>query len=164
MQVPSREQEITKSAESITGLAPVGPEAENSIHWALRTVFCGIGIGLLGLLLVAATLSPDPRGLGTHEQLGLPPCGIKFAFGVPCPSCGMTTAWSLAVKGNWVASAQTNAGGFLMAILALPASIWLLGSSWNGRWVIRQPNPLLISGIFAAMIAAAMIQWALRVY
>ncbi|NBO19844.1 MAG: DUF2752 domain-containing protein, partial [Proteobacteria bacterium] len=38
-------------------------------------------------------LTPDARGLGTHEQLGLPPCGFYLWYGLPCPSCGMTTSW-----------------------------------------------------------------------
>lgn len=54
-----------------------------------------VAVACLGAIGVSAYLSPDPRGFGTHEQLGLPPCiSTKFA-GAPCPLCGMTTAFSL---------------------------------------------------------------------
>jgi hypothetical protein len=47
------------------------------------------GFGLIALLATARWLTPDARGLGTHEQLGLPPCGFYLWYGLPCPSCGM---------------------------------------------------------------------------
>lgn len=44
----------------------------------------------VGMLL---SLTPDPRGIGTHEQLGMEPCGwAQGPDGIPCPTCGVTTA------------------------------------------------------------------------
>ena len=135
MKVRSPQQKTPVESESERPNAPVSARRSLKIPWILRIVYCVLGSGLIGLLIVAGTLSPDPSGIGTHEQLGLPPCGIKFAFGVPCPSCGMTTSWSLAVKGRLIDSVQCNAGGFLMALFAAPAAIWLLSSGYWGRWV-----------------------------
>ncbi|RMG03430.1 MAG: DUF2752 domain-containing protein, partial [Planctomycetota bacterium] len=59
-----------------------------------RCLTGGAAVGLAGLLVIAAVLRPSPTGLGTHQQLGLPPCTFRAMFGSRCPTCGMTTAWS----------------------------------------------------------------------
>ena len=35
--------------------------------------------------------------MGTHQQLGLPPCNFVTLTGYPCPACGMTTSFALLV-------------------------------------------------------------------
>lgn len=163
MQLPSPQQKPPKNG-------PVGASELRSVELRslrlpliLRVVYCGLGLGLIGLLILSRTLTPDSSGIGTHQQLGLPPCGFKLLFGAPCPSCGMTTSWALATRGQWIASAQSNLGGFLMALFALPAAVWLLVSGYRGHWVFRKPNPLLIAGTLAMVIAATLIQWTIRV-
>ena len=47
------------------------------------------------ILLLAYTLEPDNSGIGTHQQLGLEPCGFLTRFEIPCMMCGMTTSFSL---------------------------------------------------------------------
>jgi hypothetical protein len=66
-------------------------EAKNLIWriWALPCFF--LTSGILGLALY---LEPSPLGLGTHQQLGLEPCGFLTLVGVPCMMCGMTTSFS----------------------------------------------------------------------
>lgn len=71
------------------------------------------------LLLVAGRLQPSAAGLGTHQQLGLPPCTTRVMFGIRCPGCGMTTSWSHFVRGQWKTSVAVNLGGFLLAIYSL---------------------------------------------
>jgi hypothetical protein len=60
------------------------------------------------VFITAAMLTPDPHGHGTHQQLGLPPCGFLVFTGYPCPGCGLTTAFShmirLQVLGAWHAN------------------------------------------------------------
>jgi hypothetical protein len=62
-------------------------------------------------------LRPDPSGLGTHLALGLNKCGFLVAFGIPCPSCGMTTSWAWVVRGNLIASLWVQPMGTLLALL-----------------------------------------------
>jgi hypothetical protein len=87
----------------------------------------------LALLAVASQLEPSTAGLGTHQQLGLPPCSFRVLLGIRCPSCGMTTSWSYFVRGQWLASMTVNLGGFMLALAAV-ATAGLFGkSAWTGR-------------------------------
>ena len=46
------------------------------------------------VVYIAWSLTPDPSGMGTHQQLGLYECGFLKIFQIPCPMCGMTTTFS----------------------------------------------------------------------
>ena len=61
-----------------------------------------VAMGGAGAILIAAhLLSPDVTGYGTHERLFLLPCIFRFVTGLPCPFCGMTTAFTLLARGQW---------------------------------------------------------------
>ena len=78
---------------------------------------CAVLAAAAALVLgVAAWLDPAPSGVGTHQALGLAPCGWMQGMGVPCPSCGMTTAFALAAEGSFLASAYVQPMGFLLAV------------------------------------------------
>ena len=82
------------------------------------------------VLGVAAWLRPDPTGHGTHTQLGLPPCGMMVNTGIPCPSCGMTTAFAFAIRGNVIESLRAQPFGTLLflgtVLVALAAPVALV--------------------------------------
>lgn len=84
-----------------------------------RVLSLGLTVLLGGLLGLARTLQPAPGGYGTHQQLGLPPCTSIALWGTPCPACGMTTAWAWFTRGAWWPAWQANAGGCLLALIAL---------------------------------------------
>ncbi len=79
---------------------------------------------LLTMLVTGARLAPRVEGHGTHEQLGMPACGFLQATGRPCPTCGMTTAVSLAAHG---APGQALATQPFGALVALGASVGFWG-------------------------------------
>lgn len=88
------------------------------------------------ILVVARILHPSPRGLGTHEQLGLPPCPFLLITGIPCPSCGLTTSFALAARFEFFSSFTTQPFGliaFFLTICALPLSLLLIRRriSWS---------------------------------
>ena len=60
--------------------------------------------GAGAILIVAHLLLPDPTGYGTHEQMFILPCIFRWATGLPCPFCGMTTAFALMARGEWAAA------------------------------------------------------------
>ncbi len=75
-----------------------------------------VGIGASLILGVAAWLSPSTDGIGTHRQLGLPQCGWIVAADLPCPTCGMTTAFSYTVRGKLISAFTTQPFGMFLAI------------------------------------------------
>jgi hypothetical protein len=98
-------------------------------------------LGLLGSIFVLVTafrLEPDPRGVGTHEQLGLPACGFLIDHGVPCISCGMTTAFAAMAHGNVALALRSNPFGALLFLLMLAAPVHCLHS------LVRDLDPLRI--------------------
>ena len=127
-----------------------------------RIVAALVAAGILTVLIVAAGLRADPRGMGTHKQLGLPTCGWVAAAGVPCPTCGMTTAFAAVATGHPVVGvvaqpmgallALAGAAGFwgalhvlifssrlgTVAVRALqPRILWCIGAAWAGSWMYK---------------------------
>ncbi|MEM7680667.1 MAG: DUF2752 domain-containing protein [Planctomycetota bacterium] len=84
-----------------------------------------VGAAWLG---VGVWLSPDYRGLGTHQQLGLSACGLHERYGVPCPTCGMTTAFTLATQGRLLQAMSVQFAG---ALLALAVAMATLAGAWS---------------------------------
>ena len=126
--------------------------------WAVAT-----GVILLGLLAVARVLTPSPAGMGTHQQLGLPPCTFDAMFGVRCPSCGMTTSWSHFTRGSFVSSWNANPGGLCLAVLAGVTGVWSLVTAYRGRYRSLVSDGTL--AVIAVAIAAITVgDWMLRVF
>jgi hypothetical protein len=124
----------------------------------------GLGLSALTLLLTAKGLTPDPRGFGTHEQLGLTPCSFYRWTGRECPTCGATTAWALLLRGQGAAALQTNVAGTLLCVVAIVSVPWLVVSASLGRWWIVKPtaNALVLGGSGLAVIAV--LDWVQRVW
>lgn len=131
---------------------------------ARRLVVVGVGLILLLLLIAARSLQPDPRGFGTHEQLGLTPCSFHRWTGKVCPTCGATTAWSHVMRGEFAAATRANMAGTLVCFAAIFGVPWLLVSAWLGRWWIARPTlrVLLIAG--SVVMTIALLDWARRVW
>lgn len=127
-----------------------------------RAALILFGSALTGLLLLARTLTPDQRGLGTHEQLHLPPCSFRQVFGVPCPSCGMTTSWAYLARGNLRAAWAVNAGGTVLGLLAVFAAPWALLSALRGRWLVPPPSGRTTVMWLAAIWLLIIVDWIIR--
>jgi hypothetical protein len=80
-----------------------------------RLYALGIVVAAAGVLTVAATIHPQQRLMGTHQQIGLPPCGFLVLTGLPCPTCGMTTAFAHTVRGEFAAAVRSQLAGFALA-------------------------------------------------
>ncbi len=113
----------------------------------------------LGILGVAACIPPSPTGLETHRALGLPACGFFQTTGVPCPSCGMTTAFAHAAHGHLWQAWVTQPAGCVLAVLAAMlalAGLWSFASGMDGaglagRLIGRKP----VLGALAFLLLAA---------
>ena len=141
--------------------APAGsPFARWRLYERLLSVMAG-GT-LMVLLATAATLQPSQSGLGTHRQLGLPPCTVVAWFDIRCPSCGMTTAWAHVLRGQVWAGLRANAGGVLLAVVAATCGPWLVASGLLGRWLIRPPGDRSTLVIAVTIASVTLMQWTLR--
>ncbi|MCA9261274.1 MAG: DUF2752 domain-containing protein [Planctomycetales bacterium] len=116
------------------------------------------------LILGAATaLSPDPRGFGTHEQWGLAPCWVQQRFNLPCPSCGMTTAFSHVVRGQLVAAFASNAGGTALALTTVVIGCYATASWIAKRWVVTPPSWSVVLGLGTFIVTVTLLDWVRRV-
>lgn len=120
------------------------------------------GLALSVPLVVACFLEPSPQHRGTHQQLGLPPCTFVLVFGLPCPTCGMTTAWAHLVRGEWIEALRANVGGTLLALLNLVAVPWLLLSAARGRWLGWAPSDSATAWTALAIATVTIVDWCVR--
>ena len=89
--------------------------------------------GAIVVITVAWSIEPDPRGLGTHEQLDLDPCGYLLSTGRPCATCGMTTAFSHTVRFQIPSAIRANFAGCLLCLVTMAAPAWLGLALWERR-------------------------------
>ena len=130
----------------------------------LRLTQAALGCALLTILVVAAWLTPDQSGRGTHQQLGLPPCTFVLLFDQPCPSCGMTTAWAHTVRGQITSALESNVGGTLLAAIAIVVAPWSLISALRGRWWIGCPGERVVLGVASLLIVVTIVDWLARIW
>lgn len=118
---------------------------------AVRAAAALAALACLALLTTAGTLAADPAGHGTHQQLGLPACGFALATGHPCPTCGMTTAFTHAAHARLVDALRTQPGGAL-ASLGVAALFWpSLHTALTGSRALELCGKLLTSkGLWTA--------------
>lgn len=74
----------------------------------------------------------------------------------------MTTSWSHAVRGHWIAAIRANAGGALLAATAMLAAPWLLLSAVRGRWLFGRPGDRTMAAVACVLIAATLLDWIYR--
>ncbi len=147
-----------------SGGIPNAPTA--AIPWlsrAERAMAAGAGGGALAILLLAATLTPSDSGLGTHQQLGLPPCTWPFAFGMPCPACGMTTAFAHAVRGDLLSSFLAQPFGALLALATAMVAVTGLFAACTGTRVFSILAPLASRRIFFVGVVALLAAWGYKI-
>lgn len=137
---------------------PTSPPAH--ANWPTRLGAAVAACLLLAVLTLAATLKAAPAGHGTHQQIGLPACGFAVATGKPCPTCGMTTAFTHATHGRYPTAFVTQPGGMVASLgvaafawvclhtaltgsrslelcgkLLTPKALWIAAGIWLGSWV-----------------------------
>lgn len=127
-----------------------------------RLAFAVVACILLAVIGTAAWLTPDPTGVGTHQQLGLPGCTLLTVFGIRCPACGMTTSWAHTLDGNFVSGMKANFSGFLLcgiSLASVPAFLWFafFGKKWNGV-----PFGTIFAGLLVSVVLISVAEWLIR--
>jgi sugar phosphate permease len=126
-----------------------------------RALLAAVALAMFALMATARSLAPDPRGFGTHEQLGLARCWFTATTGWPCPTCGMTTAWAHGTRGDVTAACSANLGGALLLPIAGLAAVWALVSAAVGN-MLGSWTPRLFLWMGTAWLAIAVLDWARR--
>lgn len=128
-----------------------------------RIRYLAISVVAAVVLLIARLLQPSPNGVGTHTQIGLPPCPFLHFTGIPCPSCGWTTSVSHSARLHFYEALITQPFGLIVffgAVLSIPLSIYLI----HRRIPWSRLNGLR-GRIFAmyALIALFLLSWLYKI-
>ena len=108
-------------------------------------------------------LQPDAKGFDTHIQLGMDPCGWPIAHGIPCPTCGCTTAATHLLHGSVFTAFATQPFGAGIALLGLGLAAHALLCLVRGRsfvdLIVRVRFGRWIVGLVALFLLAWGYKW-----
>jgi hypothetical protein len=115
------------------------------------------------VLVIAWILTPSEDGLGTHQQMGLPPCNWIVAANMPCPTCGMTTAFSFAAHGNLLESFRTQPLGALLAVMT--AMVVLIGgwTAVSGSMIAPFFSGMFGKRLLWVFVAMLLVAWIYKI-
>jgi hypothetical protein len=128
-----------------------------------RLVALAFGAGALALLTVAMLLAPSEDGHGTHTRLGLPACGWVVAFDTPCPTCGMTTSYAHAVRGDLWTALKTQPLGTLLAVLTAATAVGGLHAAFTGCRLDRFTDKILSGRTLWITGGLALAAWVYKI-
>ncbi len=114
-------------------------------------------------LVIASRLTPAAEGHGTHEQLGLYSCAWPVAFDVPCPACGMTTAFAHAAEGNLIGAFRAQPFAAALAVGCAAAVCIGVYIAATGSRVGREFSGLLRPKAMWTMVLLAAAAWGYKV-
>ncbi len=149
-----------QSAEPATTQArPVTPAAQGQVRrWAALVL-----VGCLAVLAVAVYVEPNSDGVGTHRQLGSGPCGMLVMTGLPCPTCGMTTSFAHAVRGQWLRAIYVQPTGFILALGTAALAGVCLWTLAKGRWPLTTWWLITPYRFFLGMLVLLIGGWAFKI-
>ena len=119
-------------------------------------------VACTSVLVIAGRLTPDPSGVGTHRQLGFGECGMLVTTGLPCPTCGMTTAFSNTVRGRLIQAFLAQPAGLILAIATMAAVLlsgWTVLFGRMPRIAMWLPGPYLFCLILLFLLLGG---WAFK--
>jgi len=108
-------------------------------------------------------LRPSPDLMGTHQQLGFPPCSFRAIFGLPCPGCGGTTAVCYMLHGRPMMALKSSLFGSAVFLALL--GTWILSLA---ALVLRRPIALNIEGmdgvrLVGYTVSLMLVSWIVKI-
>ncbi len=130
------------------------------MYGPLDKVFSAFGLAASSATLaMARSLHPSASGVGTHVQLGLPPCRFLALTGIPCPSCGLTTSFAFAAHFQLKQALIASPFGLLLffaVVLTIPGICIQL---WRRIAWERIVRALDLTTITSWTVAAYLTSW-----
>ena len=120
-----------------------GPQAA----WLDRLVSATVAACAIGCTVLLLAVTPDGKGYDTHTQLGMRPCSWPLTMGIPCPTCGATTAACYLVHGRPWSAFVTQPFGATVAFLGLCAGVLALFCLFRGRSFLQLWSRVSIASI-----------------
>ena len=139
------------------------PDEVESSEGMRRFVAGVVALGCFGLLATASWLTPSGEGHGTHEQLGLEPCGFLAATGLPCATCGMTTSWSHAASGDYLSAFKTQPFGATLALVTAMVFWLALHTTLFGSRIGEAASKVLSDKIVWLGVGGLALGWAYKI-
>lgn len=145
---------------------PLGPcivRTRRHEHRSVRRRAAVILVAAASVLGVARWLNPDDPEMPMNRQLGIPACSWMTDFGIPCPTCGMTTAFAESAHGHWLRAIVSQPAGWLefvlVCILGLVSLVELVtGTGWRINWYRLRPGRAVI-----VAVSVVLLSWAYKV-
>jgi len=128
-----------------------------------RGIALVVAVAALSILLVAARLEPSPTGVGTHQQLMLPPCTWPLAVGLPCPACGMTTSFAHAANADLLSSFVAQPAGAMLALATAGAAVLGFFAAFTGTRVLPVLAPLASKRALVVFVAVLLLSWGYKI-
>jgi hypothetical protein len=118
-------------------------------------------VGAAAALGLSFVLTPSPAGWGTHLQLHLAPCLFHLFTGLPCPFCGMTTAFAHMARGQVAAAFSDHCLGPALFVLT-----WVVGLAGarglvTGTWPL--PHAVMRARFQSGVLAVVTLGWVVSV-
>ena len=124
---------------------------------------CILALGAAALA-VPFFLRPAGALLGTHIQLFLPPCFFYRVTTIPCPTCGITTSFSLLTHGQLARAFLAHPLGPLVFLDLAVSTLLMAGATLARRavHVAMRASLLQIALALGASWALKLAVWYLR--
>lgn len=122
-----------------------------------------VALVCLGVLGVAAWLSPASEGHGTHTQLGMPACTWVQVMDKPCPTCGMTTSFTHAAEGSWGDSLAAQPFGAFLALMTAVIFWGATHQALTGSRIGSAAQGLLRRSVVAGFVVLVLAAWGYKI-
>jgi hypothetical protein len=129
---------------------------------ARRVFWLGLAACCAFVLGASFWLTPSPTGMGTHMQLGLPPCGLLAVFGVPCPACGLTTAFAHLAHFHLGASLHAHPMGLPLFAGTVVLLVVALHGALRARALVEAIDTLRLDRVALVTVGALLCTWVVR--
>jgi hypothetical protein len=140
------------------------PRREDGKRTVEHYLLLGLSFAALaGVAVLGLWMNPDPRGFGTHEQLGLAPCRSMEWLGFPCPGCGVTTSVSLFWHGELWASFVNQPFGCLFAGVLPLLALGAIVAHFRGRDLYLRLLAARLGRFFIALGSLMLAAWIYKI-